>query len=433
VTEPAVGGEYEVPSPDPIATDYLLLALRLDQRLPGFVDGYFGPARLKAQVDLEPLRAAAVLAADARELAGRVEADVEDPLRRAWLRAQLVAIEANARALDEAPAGYTGPAYLEHVRRCFDWTPQPRPAEQFEAARAQIDQLLPGGGSTIERLAAWDARLVVAPERLPDVVDWLVAVLRQRARETFQLPDGESLRVGLVTRQPWSGYNWYDGNLRSRVDINTDLPIRAPDLLGVLAHETYPGHHLEHAWKEARLIRHDRRLECTVLLINTPECLVSEGLADLGRRFAVPAAQEEELLAELFQRAGLAGSADPLIATELVRTALALRLPRVRLGEFAVNAALLRHVEGAGHAAVRAELEQVALLTPERAEKRLEFIEHPLWRTYVFVYSEGEALLSRWLDAQPEAGTAGKFGRLLTEQLSPATIVAELGGAAGRE
>lgn len=27
-----------------------------------------------------------------------------------------------------------------------------------------------------------------------------------------------------------------------------------------------------------------------------------------------------------------------------------------------------------------------ALLTPERAEKRLEFIEHLPWRTYVFVY-----------------------------------------------
>ena len=108
MTEPALGGESQVPTPDPIATDYLLLALRLDQRLPGFVDGYFGPARLKAQVDLESLRAAAALAADARQLAGRVEADIADPLRRAWLIGQLVAIEANARALDEAPGGFTG-------------------------------------------------------------------------------------------------------------------------------------------------------------------------------------------------------------------------------------------------------------------------------------------------------------------------------------
>ena len=42
----AMGGTRQVPAPDPIATDYLLLALRLDQRIPGLVDGYFGPAAL---------------------------------------------------------------------------------------------------------------------------------------------------------------------------------------------------------------------------------------------------------------------------------------------------------------------------------------------------------------------------------------------------
>ncbi len=55
---PAVGGTRKVPAPDPIATEYLLLGLRLDQRIPGLVDGYFGPAELKARVDTEQLRAA---------------------------------------------------------------------------------------------------------------------------------------------------------------------------------------------------------------------------------------------------------------------------------------------------------------------------------------------------------------------------------------
>jgi hypothetical protein len=427
MTELALGGEARVPAPDPIATDYLLLALRLDQHLPGFVDGYFGPARLKAQVDLESLRAPALLAADAGRLARWVDAEVDEPRRRAWLTAQLRAIEANARALVEAPAGVSGPAYLAHVSRCFDWTPERRPAELFEAARTEIDRILPGTGSTIDRLARWDARLVVAPDRLPAIIEWLVSIFRERAAATFGLPDGEALRVSLVRDQPWSGYNWYDGNLRSRVDLNTDLPIRAPDLLSVLAHETYPGHHLEHAWKETQLVRLEQRLECSILLINTPECLISEGLADLGRRFAVPAADETELLIELFQRAGLVGAADPAGAADLVRTTLALRAPRALLAEFAVNAALRRHVDGADHDTVRTELEQTALLTPEHAEKRLEFIEHPLWRTYVFVYSEGEALLRRWLGTVPDADAPARFSRLLREQITPALIVAELG------
>jgi hypothetical protein len=44
----------------------------------------------------------------------------------------------------------------------------------------------------------------------------------------------------------------------------------------------------------------------------------------------------------------------------------------------------------------------------------------------VFVYSEGEALLRRWLEAVPEAEQPARFRRLLVEQLTPTTIVAEL-------
>ena len=51
----------------------------------------------------------------------------------------------------------------------------------------------------------------------------------------------------MVQDQPWSGYNWYLGNGRSRVDLNTDLPIYAYLLTDLLTHEGYPGHHTEHA------------------------------------------------------------------------------------------------------------------------------------------------------------------------------------------
>ena len=62
---PAVGGTRLVPAPDPVARDYITLALRLDQHIPGLVDGYFGPADLKATVDMEQLRAPARLRDDA--------------------------------------------------------------------------------------------------------------------------------------------------------------------------------------------------------------------------------------------------------------------------------------------------------------------------------------------------------------------------------
>jgi hypothetical protein len=422
----ATGGERQVPAPDAIARDYILLGLRLDQHIPGLVDGYFGPADLKAQVDIEQLREPARLAEDADALLGRLPVEVTDAQRRDWLAAQLVAMRTHAAGL----AGEILP-YVELVERTYAWSPLRRDEAIFDRAAAELDALVPGGGPLIDRLEAWDARFEVPLDRLPGVVDWLVGLFRARAAELFGLPEGEDLRVGLVSKKPWSGYNWYDGGLRSRVDINTDLPARAANLLGLIPHETYPGHHLEHAWKEDDLVNRQRRLEASILILHAPEALISEGLAELGLDFASPPDQAADLLVELYARAGLPIAADPVAAREAAERTVAIARPRELLSEARVNAALMRHADGASHDETLAYLERVGRNPRRLAEKRLEFIEAPLSRTYVFVYHEGQALLRRWVAVVPEVERPARFGRLLHEQLTPMAIAAELAAAPG--
>jgi hypothetical protein len=414
---PAVGGTRLVPAPDPVARDYITLALRLDQHIPGLVDSYFGPADLKATVDMEQLRAPARLRGDATALRGRLAVEVADTARRAWLDAQLVALETQAGGL----AGETVP-YLDYAARCFAYMPPRYPDSIFEAAAARIAELLPGDAPLADRLADWDARFVVPVDRLQDVVDWLVVRFREQAATDFGLPDGEDLRVSLVTGQPWSAYNWFDGGRRSRVDVNTDLPVRASDLIGTIAHETYPGHHLEHAWKEADLVDAQGRLECSIILINTPECLISEGLADLGVQFASPLEGRADLLIEVFERAGLSFAADPAATREVAEISIAISLERERLSAISGNAAIRRHADGQSHDEVVTYLREVGRYPADRAKKALEFIEDPLLRTYIFVYAEGEALLRRWLESVAEPERAARFGRLLHEQLTPAAV-----------
>jgi len=414
---PAVGGGRLVPAPDPVARDYITLALRLDQHIPGLVDGYFGPADLKATVDMEQLRSPARLRDDATALRDRLTSEVDGPDRRAWLDVQLVALETQAAGL----AGESLP-YLDYVTRCFSYTPPRYADERFDAAAARIEELLPGDTPLAERLDAWDAQFIVPLDRLPGVVEWLVSRFRDQAAADFGLPDGEDLRVSLVTGQPWSAYNWFDGGRRSRVDVNTDLPVRASDLIGLVAHEAYPGHHLEHAWKEADLVDTQARLESSILLINTPECLISEGLADLGVRFASPAQGRVDLLVEIYERAGLPFTGDRAATREAAEVSVALTEERERLGAISGNAAIRRHADGQSHDEVATYLRDVGRYPAERAEKSLEFIEDPLWRTYVFVYAEGEALLRRWLESVAEPERAARFGRLLHEQLTPAAV-----------
>lgn len=417
---PAMGGTRQIPAPDPIATDYLLLALRLDQHIPGLVDGYFGPAALKAQVDMEQGRSPARLRQDVLTLRERVEAgEVDEEDRRAWLDAQLVALEAQAAALAGDPLPYE-----EHVARCMGFAPPRHADAEFDAARAVIEARLPGDAALADRLDAWDRELEISVERLPAVIDWLVERCRERAARDFGLPDGEDLRVRLVTGQPWSGYDWFDGGRRSRVDINTDLPVRAPGLVHTVAHETYPGHHLEHAWKEADLVDRLGRMEASILLINTPECPISEGLADLGTGFAVPAGEIIDLYDELFERAGLPIATNPVQRRAIAEGAAALEPARRVLAATRGNAALLLHADGQPRDTVLDYLREVGGFAPTVAAKRLEFIEHPLWRTYVFVYAEGEALLRRWVDAVSPAERTARFARLLHEQITPGRLLA---------
>ena len=421
---PAVGGTRDVPAPDDVARDYLLLGLRLDQQLPGTVDGYFGPAELKARVDMEPLRSPARLAEDALALRSRLPAEVPEPDRRHWLDLQLIAVETLARI----KAGESIP-YLDQVERCLALRPERRDDAMFERAATALDERLPGHGGLAERLKAEDDAWTVPPDRVQAVVEALVARYRARAASLYALPEGESLRVSLVRGQPWSGYNWYDGGYRSRVDINLDLPIRLPNLVATVAHETYPGHHLEHAEKERRLVEELGRLESSILLINAPECLISEGLANLGVGIAARPEELPGLLTEMATIGELPMAVDPAALREAVDRQADIAAQRAILGEARVNAALMLHVDGESRERVAAYLVEVGRSSPETAAKRLEFISHPLWRLYDFVYTEGEAMLRRWLEVVPPAERDARFGRLLTESLTPPAIRAETAAA----
>ena len=421
----AVGGTRDVRVPDAIARNYLLLALRLDQHLPGTVDGYFGPASLKAQADMEQLRSPARLADDAVAIRERLAAEIpEDGTRRHWLELQLVALETLARitAGEEIP-------YLEQVTRCFAFTPSRRPDARIEAAATALDSLLPGDGTLAERLAAEDERWTIPPDRLPAVVDALVPRYRAWAAQHYPMPPGEDLRVSLVRGQPWSGYNWYDGGYRSRVDFNLDLPVQLPRFVGVVAHETYPGHHLEHARKEQVLVEELGHLEASVLAINTPECLISEGLANLGRELVAPAADRPALLEELATVAGLPLADDPAVLRDAAARQAAMGTHREVLDEARLNAALMLHADGRPRDEVLAYLIDVGRFAPPVAAKRLEFIDHRLWRLYVYVYFEGEQLLRRWLHLVPEEDRPARFGRLLSEPHTPRSIQAEIDAA----
>jgi hypothetical protein len=290
----------------------------------------------------------------------------------------------------------------------------------YAAAHTELERLLPGGGTLAERYAVHRRREECPPDRLEVAVHALSSALRDRARGQYGLPEVETVRYEVVTDKPWSGFNYYEGDFRSRVAINADLPHRLGQLPHLVAHEAYPGHHTEHCRKERGLVERDNHLEHTVFLVNTPECLMAEGLADLGLEAAVGVGWgpwAAEVLGDLGLRF------DGELAERIA--AAASPLNRVRQ-----DAAILLHDRGADPDVVIAHLQRWGLVSHDRAVQQLRFLTDPLWRAYISTYVEGYDLLSRWLAARPaEQPVADRFLRLLDEPLTPAGVTAELVGA----
>ena len=119
-------------------------------------------------------------------------------------------------------------------------------------------------------------------ERVERTVAAVIEEARAWTRGLVELPDGEGVDLEIVRDEPWLAFCYYLGDLRSRIAVNVDLPMSAIELLVLAIHETYPGHHAERCCKEHLLVRGRGLLEETLVLVPTPQSLVSEGIATLA-------------------------------------------------------------------------------------------------------------------------------------------------------
>lgn len=389
---------------------YLELGLRLDRHVDGLVDAYYGPPGLRERAVAEPVRPAAALADDARRLLADLDAGVpvddapDDPRRRRWLRAQVLGLRTTAERLAGVPI-----AFADEIERCYGVRPAKVDESVFEEAHRALDEVLPGSGPLAQRSIDWREAQAVPVEVLPRAIASIAEDLRERTDRLFGLPEGEHVDFDLVTDEPWSGFNYYLGDLRSRVVINTDLPVLSTSLGHLVAHEAYPGHHTEHSRKEVGLVRRQRRLEETMFVVGAPQCLLAEGLADLGLEVVVPD-DPDEVVAEHLRPLGVAY--EPEVAARVRRAGEA-------LNEVRGNVALLLHDEGADPDDAVAYAERWGLLPRNRAEKVVQFQTDPTWRAYIFCYLEGLRLCRAFTRGDP-----ARFERLLTEQLLPEDLAA---------
>ncbi|TXI40096.1 MAG: DUF885 domain-containing protein [Mycobacterium sp.] len=405
--------------PGTLIRDYLMLGLRFDRIEEGYVDAFTGDPELRRLVADEPAPEPAQLLRQAERLLAelpQVPRSSAGPggfteQRAAFIGAHLRALACAARKFAGEPVGF-----VQEVRDYFDVEIARGDPDRYRAAHARLDEVLGGSGPLAERMEAHRSAEEIPPQRLEECIHAFSSALRDRVRASYPLPDNETVVYEVVTDKPWSGFNYYEGDYRSRVAVNADLKQQMSNLPRLVAHESYPGHHTEHCRKEAGLVGGLGQDEQTIFLVNTPQCLMAEGLADLALYAAVGPGWGR-WAAEIYADLGLRFDGERAEALSEASAALA---------DVRQDAALMLHDEHRDADEVVAFLQRWLLVNDTRARQALRFLSSPLWRAYTSTYVEGYRLLRGWLDERPAGvGLTERFGRLLDEPLIPSALRAD--------
>lgn len=378
---------YQVPDMDELARQYLFLELSMGNIDGAHVDAYFGPDDIKTRADNEQLGLD-----DIREQAGDLDVVLGNVPASAGIdMARIEGLRARLRALDTRisinkdqflPFDEETMALFGTIAPSFD-------EAHFDDILQQIDAMLPGDGSLSSRVDAFKNRFAIPREKLPQVFDAAIAECRRRTLQHIDLEDGESFTIEYVTDKPWSGYNWYQGNSVSLIQVNTDLPIFISRAVDLGCHEGYPGHHTFNALLEKNLVVDKGWLEYSLYPLFSPESVIAEGSGNYGIKLAFPGSERATYeKSVLFALAGLdASEADAYYELESL----------LRQLNYAGNEAARGYLNGQLTREQAIEwLARYTLTSVARAEQRTRFFD--AYRSYVINYNHGMKLVADFVE-----------------------------------
>ena len=391
-----------------LGKQFVRLALAIDERMPGYVDAYFGPEEWKVQAK----QAGKLPLSDLTDQTNRLVTDVSqsdgiNPQRKDYLARHITAMQMSLRLLSGEKV-----SLADEVEAMYDVRPDWKNEAEFEEAHKLLDEVLPPGGSLKERTLEWEQSMEISVEKVKELLPTIVRRLRTITNQKFNLPDEESFTVEFVSNQPWSAYNWYLGNFRSRIDINTDLPLRVGFLPALVAHEGYPGHHTDLVIKERLLVQSLKYYEFTVNLINAPSAVMAEGIATTALKTIMTDEELEDWLREeLLPVSGLS-HIDP-------KRILAIGKAGRKLNGIAGNAAFMLHDQQKSEDEISQYLQEYGLSTEKEARHMISFLSNPLYRSYIFTYHVGYDLFEELF----RHGDRDRyFQRLIEEPVTPSQV-----------
>ncbi len=399
------------------AVTFIKLALAIGQHDPNFVDAYSGPALWRDIAKTNP-QALNDLADQVQTLRDNLEAletqNTDKDIRLEQLIKQGRAMATRLDVVRGQPVSFN-----QEVSDIYDVVPPVYDLSEFDAALAEIDALLPGEAPLPDRVTEFRNSLAIPADKLKPVFDRAIEECRSRTQAYYDLPGSEKFNMEFVTDKSWSGYNYYQGDYESLIQMNTDFPIIIDRAVDLGCHEGYPGHHVWNLFVESELVNERGWIEYSVQPLFGPFGPIAEGSANYGIDLAFPGDEKMTFEKEvLYPMAGL----DPSQADKLAELGrLTGKLTH------ATNEISRQYLDGQ---ITREEaiplIQKYYLASAEKSEQRVRFIE--TYRGYVINYNMGKDLVREYIAASGDAPDAHwkAFQNILTQPMTASDIVDEL-------
>lgn len=403
-------------SVDIVAERYVRLILAIGEHEPGYVDAYYGPEEWQEAVkaDVPSLES---LAAEANTLTAALAKHIEqtspslDRQRLRFLVKQLTAADARISMLQGNKFSFD-----EETALLFDAVVPPVHQADLDASLQALDDLIGGEGSLQERVIAYRKQFTIPKAKLASVFAAAIEGCKTQTNEFMALPKGERFTTEFVTDKPWSGYNWYQGDAVSLIQVNTDLPSLIDAAVNLGCHEGYPGHHVFNAMLENNLVDAKGWIEFSVYPLYSPQSFLAEGTASFARFMAFPGGKQTEFETQvLYPLAGINPGPDGKNAkqyADTLRALAGLRYARIEGARRYLDGKISRNelIEW---------LSRYQLISRERAAQGVRFIE--TYRGYVINYTLGSDLAAAYVARKGGTDEAERWRAYITLLSTPLT------------
>lgn len=376
---------------DDFGLAYLQLALRIGKLIPDYIDHYFGPQEIQANVNIEALKSPKKLLSDCLDLQKQLEMQHYTKSRYKYIKKIISAMETTLRIQCGEKI-----SYLEQVNKLFDISPELQDDSDVQSILKQFEEIQQADKNYERNEQNFKEKGIIPPEKIISLSTQAFNMLRDRTLKLFPklLPNQEEIFITSVHEKPWPAACWYLGNYQSRIEYNLDYGRPWGVILKTAAHEGYPGHHTESVIKDKLLYQDQNLFEHSIHIIQSPVAVVSEAIAVKAIDVLYTTKERLQVQTEYF-------CPDPSVEGYSYETKMKFHHLVEQLTKiYEFNLAIYTNEEQwTDHQLV--DFAAQFKVSKENLLRELKFLRHPVYSSYKFNYIYGKNLLEEKYGLHP--------------------------------